>query len=142
VKGEKKMPYCHKCGSEVKEEDTFCPQCGANLKAGAAAPPTPTEVYYRHEKGEKEEKHEKNEKDEKMEKGEHAEKYEGGDYSVLGPLIGGFVLILVGLALYLTVTGVLEFSSIFPLVLVVVGVVVILGVVAAAFTAKGKSPRP
>ena len=134
------MPYCYKCGAEVKEEDTFCPQCGVNLKAGA--PPTPTEYYYRHEKGEKEEKHEKDEKDEKMEKGEQAEKYESREYSVLGPLIGGFVLILVGLALYLTVTGVLDFHSIFPLVLVVVGVVVILGVAVAAFMAKGKNPRP
>lgn len=138
----KNMPYCYKCGSEVKEEDTFCPQCGVNLKAEAPTPPAPFEYHYRSEKSEKGEKHEKNEKEEKMEKGEQAEKYESRQYSVLGPLIGGFILILVGFVFYFAVTGVLDFSSIFPFVLIVVGAVVILGVVAAAFMAKGKNPRP
>lgn len=26
------MPYCQECGREVKEGDTFCPHCGANLR--------------------------------------------------------------------------------------------------------------
>lgn len=135
------MPYCYKCGSEVKEEDTFCPQCGVNLKAEAAAP-TPHEYHYRSEKSEKGEKQEKNEKEEKIEKGEQAEKYESREYGVLGPLIGGFILILVGSVFYFAVTGVLDFHEIFPFVLIIIGAVVILGVLAAAFTAKGKNPRP
>ena len=132
------MPYCHKCGSKVKEVNSFCPQCGATLKAGAPVPPMPPE-HYRREKAEKEEKHEK---EEKMEKGEQAEKYEKREYNVLGPLIGGFILILVGFALYLTLTGVLNFRSLFPYLLIIIGIIVILGVAVAAVMAKGKNPRP
>jgi len=29
------LPYCEKCGAQVKEDDTFCPSCGAPVKAGA-----------------------------------------------------------------------------------------------------------
>ena len=90
----------------------------------------------------RDEKQEKNEKEEKMEKGEQAEKYESREFGVLGPLVGGFILILVGFVFYFAVTGVVDFHSIFPFVLIVVGAVVILGVVAAAFMAKGKNPRP
>lgn len=135
------MPYCPKCGSEVKEEDTFCPQCGAPLKAGEPRPPTPPE-YYRGEKGEKQEKHEKNEKDEKNEKGERQEKHEKSEYGVLGPLIGGVILILIGFMLYLTVSGTIVFRSIFPFFLIIIGAVVILGVAIGAIMASRRSPRP
>jgi len=26
------MPYCWKCGAELKEEDKFCPKCGTPTK--------------------------------------------------------------------------------------------------------------
>ena len=132
------MPYCHKCGSEVNEENAFCPKCGATLKAGAARSPTPPESY----RNEKAEKQEKNEKDEKNEKGAHQEKYEKHEYGFLGPLIGGVILILVGFMLYLTVSGVLNFRSIFPFFLIIIGVIVILGVVIGAGMAKKRNPRP
>lgn len=135
------MPYCHKCGSEAKEEDSFCPQCGATLKVGAPTPPVIPE-HYRREKSEKAEKQEKQEKEEKMEKGEQAEKYEARGYNVLGPLIGGIILIFVGLIFYLAVTDVLDFHDIFPFLMIVIGAVVILGVAVAAFMAKEKNPRP
>ena len=132
------MPYCHKCGSEVSEENTFCPKCGANLKAGTTSPLTAPEHY----RSEKAEKQVKNEKDEKMEKGTQQEKYEKQEYGVLGPLVGGIVLILVGFMLYLSVSGYLNFRSIFPFFLVIVGVIVILGVVIGASKAKRRNPRP
>jgi uncharacterized membrane protein YvbJ len=135
------MPYCHNCGSEVKEEDSFCPQCGATLKVGAPTPPIIHE-HYRREKSEKAEKQEKREKDEKMEKGEQTEKYETKGPTILGPLVGGIILIFVGLVLYLTITDVLDFHDIFPFFLIVIGVVVILGVAIGAFMAKEKNPRP
>jgi hypothetical protein len=31
------MPYCEKCGNEITEETTFCPKCGANVKAPSVA---------------------------------------------------------------------------------------------------------
>jgi uncharacterized membrane protein YvbJ len=132
------MPYCPKCGFEVSEKMTFCPQCGATLKVTETRP---TERY-RSEKAEKEEKYEKHEKEEKMEKGEHPEKYEKQEYSVLGSLIGGFILILVGIMFYLTVSGVLNLRSIFPFFLIIIGAIVILGVIIGAVRAKGKHPRP
>jgi len=27
------LPYCEKCGNEIDEEATFCPNCGANIKS-------------------------------------------------------------------------------------------------------------
>jgi len=135
------MPYCQKCGSEVKEENAFCPKCGASLKAAEPRPLMHPERY-RSEKAEKEEKHEKHEKDEKMEKGEHHEKYEKQEYSVLGPLIGGAILILVGFMFYLSVTGHITLRSIFPLFLIIIGAIVILGVTIGAVMARKKNPMP
>ena len=135
------MTYCHKCGSEVKEENSFCPQCGAVLKAGEPRPSMPPERY-RSEKAEKQEKHEKNEKEEKMEKGQHQEKHEKQEFGVLGPLIGGAILILVGFMLYLAVSGILNIRSIFPIFLIIIGAIVILGVAIGAVMAKEKNPRP
>jgi uncharacterized integral membrane protein len=136
------MPYCHKCGSEVKEEDTFCPQCGTNLKAEAPPPPPQPAAPYRSEKGEKQEKNEKNEKQEKMEKGEQHEKYEKQGYSVFGPLVGGIILIIIGFAFYLAVTGAIRFSSFFPIILIIIGAIIILGVILGAVTANKRNPAP
>ena len=135
------MPYCHKCGSKVSETMTFCPQCGASLKATERSQPMHTE-YYRNEKAEKQEKQEKHEKDEKMEKGEQHEKYEKHEYSILGPLVGGFILILVGFMLYLTVSGFINVRSLWPFFLIIVGSLVILAVLAGAVMAKGRTPQP
>jgi len=135
------MTYCQKCGAEVKEENSFCPQCGAALKTGEPSPSIPTE-HYRGEKAEKQEKNEKHEKEEKMEKGRQQEKYEKKEFGVLGPLIGGAILILVGFMLYLSVSGILDMSSVFPIFLIIIGAIVILGVGMGAFMAKRKNPRP
>jgi uncharacterized membrane protein YvbJ len=132
------MLYCPKCGFEVSEDMTFCPQCGATLKVTEARPPE----RYRSEKTEKEEKHDSHEKEEKMEKGEKTEKYEKQEYSVLGSLFGGFILIIVGIMFYLTVTGVLNLSSIFPFFLIIIGAIVILGVLIGALSARRKHPKP
>jgi len=97
---------------------------------------------YRNEKAEKQEKHEKHEKEEKMEKGEQPEKFEKKEYSVLGPLIGGSILILLGVMFYLAVAGVLNMRSIFPFFLIIIGAIVILGVAIGAVRARKKNPMP
>ncbi len=138
------MPYCHKCGSEVKKENSFCPRCGASLKAIVPRPPMPPE-YHRNEKAEKDEKQEKQEKqekEEKMEKGEQHEKYEKQEYSILGPLVGGVILILFGFMSYLAVSGFINVHSIWPFILIVIGAIVIIGVAVGAVMARGKNPRP
>ena len=99
------MPYCSKCGAQVREEMAFCPKCGAALKVE----PPPAETVsapapYRAEKAEKHEKREKEEKGEKREKEEKTEKHEKREFGVIGPLIGGLILIVVGLMFYLQVT--------------------------------------
>jgi F0F1-type ATP synthase assembly protein I len=135
------MPYCHKCGSEVNESMAFCSECGTPIKAAAPRPPMPPE-YHKNEKSEKNEKQEKQEKEEKMEKGEQHEKYEKHEYSILAPLVGGVILILFGFLSYLAVSGFIDVSSIWPFILIAIGVIVILGVAAGAVMAKGKNPRP
>jgi uncharacterized membrane protein YvbJ len=135
------MPYCPKCGSEVSEKMTFCPQCGASLKAGESRPPVYPERY-RSEKAEKEEKQEKHEKEEKMEKGEQPEKYEKKEYGVLGPLVGGVILILAGFMFYLAASGTINVRSIFPFFLIIIGAIVILGVAVGAVMARKKNPIP
>ena len=131
------MSYCPKCGSKVSEEMTFCSQCGAALKVKEPMP----SVHYRSEKAEKQEKHEKREKEEKMEKGEQPEKYEKREYGILGPLVGGIILILVGFMFYLVATEVITLRAIVPYVLVIIGVIVIVGVAIGAIVAKGKHPK-
>jgi hypothetical protein len=132
------MSYCPKCGTKISEGMTFCPQCGAALKVKEPMPPE----RYQREKGEKQEKQEKGEKQEKKEKGEQPEKYEKGEFGIIGPLIGGLVLILVGFIFYLAVAGVLRFGTIWPFFLIIIGAIVILGVIAGAVMARGRHPKP
>jgi uncharacterized membrane protein YvbJ len=135
------MPFCYKCGSEVEEENSFCPKCGVSLRSDVTRPTIMSETNLS-EKAEKQEKQEKNEKEEKMEKGEQQEKYEKQEFGVLGPLIGGVILILVGFILYLTVSGNLDLRSFFPFILIIIGAIVMVGVIMSAVKARGKNPRP
>jgi len=134
------MPYCPKCGTKVREEMAFCSKCGAALKveqpSAEAAPPAP----YRAEKAEKHEKREKEEKGEKKEKEEKTEKHEKREFGVLGPLIGGLILIFFGLMLYLQVTGFLGRQVAMALFLIVVGTIIIVGVLYAAMMAARRHP--
>jgi len=127
------MPYCQKCGTKVSEEMAFCPKCGAPLKvekppveaAPAPAPP-------RAEKAEKREKEEKREKTEKREKRE---------FGIVGPLIGGLILIFLGLMLYLQVTGFLQRGVASALFLIIIGIIIIVVGLYAATTAARRHPR-
>jgi uncharacterized membrane protein YvbJ len=128
------MSYCPKCGAKVTEEMTFCSQCGAALKVKTTMPPE----RYRSEKGEKQEKQEKGEKNEK---GEQPEKYEKQEFGIIGPLIGGLILILVGFMFFMVTSGAIAFGSIVPYVLVVIGLIVIVGVLVGAVMARGRNPK-
>jgi hypothetical protein len=89
--------FCPKCGSPVTPGSAFCSKCGAALSVRAQAP-QPAPMGRRYEKGEKEEKHEKREKREK------------GRDEILGPLIGGSILIWLGLTFYYQTIGYLSSS--------------------------------
>jgi len=125
----KHMPYCPKCGVEVKEEMDFCPQCGASLK------PLPARM----EKAEKEEKREKEEKGEKAEK---TEKHEKREFGYVGPLVGGLILILVGTTLFLAATNRIQFLDWGPIFLIIVGIIILVFGLYATLIAAKRSPRP
>jgi hypothetical protein len=56
--------------------------------------------------------------------------------------VGGAILILIGFLSYLTVSGIINVRSLWPLLLIIIGAIVILAVAAGAVMARGKNPRP
>ncbi len=123
------MPYCPKCGIEVKEEMAFCPKCGASLKV---------EALPERRRAEKEEKAEKAEKQEKQEKEEKTEKHEKQQFGVIGPLVGGLALIFFGIMFYLQLVGYPLWEIAGAFFLIIIGIIVIVGVIAA----MRRHPRP
>jgi hypothetical protein len=189
--------YCHNCGAELPPGATFCPKCGTPVyvapPAGApppAAPPPssqPPPYYDRraYREWRRQQRGEKGEKGEKYEKGEKG----GPGGGLIGPLIGGAILVWLGISFYLQDIGYLSgnwwavfviglgfiimfqgvlfytrlhravigpfigggilvlvglaffyngLGNLWPLILVVIG----LAVVASAFTARRRSPSP
>jgi hypothetical protein len=131
----KNMPECKKCGYKIKEDMSFCPNCGASLREVAAAAPQPQAppTHVRYEKGEKHEKREK------------GEKHEKGEYAFIGPLIGGIVLITIGLMSYLQVTGAINEVTrgiLWAFFIVIVGLLLIFGAIYAITTARRRYPQP
>ena len=118
------MPYCPKCGKEVKEDAVFCPYCGQSLK-------TEDKVVYRRprdekdEKGEKNEKNEKDEKDSRSEKAEKGEKNEGSG-AMWGAVMGGLIVLWLGITFLLRQYGTIPDSQWFNWFLAGLGVIVIL----------------
>ena len=128
---------CPKCGSEVSDEMSFCPRCGAPLKMQSPLPTgTRSKQYRRNEKSEKGEKREKEEKGEKNEKGEKQ------GYGFLGPLIGGLILIFLGVTFWLELAGVLSGAYVWSFFLLLVGIVIIIAALYAAFVLSKRHPKP
>lgn len=87
---------------------------------------------------------EKEEKQEKQEKGEHYEKgeaYEKREFSFIGPLIGGLIVIFLGVLLYLQVTGYFGIEMAGALFFVIIGVIVIAVGLYAASVARKRHPQ-
>jgi len=121
------MLYCPKCGEKISEEMTFCPKCGASLKATQPPAEARMATYRRHEKEEKEEK---------------GEKHEKRQYSFIGPLIGGLILIFIGLTSYLEITGAVDRRVVWAFFFVVIGLLIIIGALYGAMVAARRHPRP
>jgi uncharacterized membrane protein len=130
------MPYCPKCGSEIEEGVAFCPKCGAPIKAEAEETPRERRREYREYR--RKEKEEKNEKGEKEEKGE---KHEKREYSFVGPLVGGLILIFLGLAAYSAIAWGIDSRFMVAILLVFIGLVIIVGGIYAATIARRRHPR-
>jgi ribosomal protein S27AE/heme/copper-type cytochrome/quinol oxidase subunit 4 len=127
----KNVSNCPRCGEKVTEEMTFCPKCGASLRTAQPQAEARTTTYRR------------NEKEEKEEKGEKREKHEKRQYSFVGPLIGGLILIFIGLTSYLKITGYVEESGlVLALFFVVIGLLIVVGGIYAAMIAGRRHPKP
>jgi cation transport ATPase len=132
------MSFCPKCGNKVDETMAFCPRCGASLKGVPSGPTVPPPQPYP-----RDEKREKNEKNEKQEKHESREKQEKGERGFVGYLIGGLILIIIGLFSVLQISnpGVLGAQS-WALMLLIIGIIIIIGAIYVAMTARRRSPAP
>ena len=128
------MPYCTKCGREISETDSFCPNCGASLKPGIPSPVAkPVERVEKEEKREKEEKKEKSEKEEKHEKGEAMPIF---------PLLGGFFLIFLGIIYFLNAFRIFPPREIGAYFILFLGIIIIIAAVFAGITASKRHPKP
>ena len=128
------MSYCPKCGNKVDDSMTFCPKCGASLKMETRATPTyPPQTYRRNEKNEKNEKNQQNEKREKQEKGE---------YSFIGWLIGGIVVIAIGMFAFAHAFGYITSPVQNAMILLVVGLVLVIVAIWMAMRARKHNPVP
>ena len=135
------MSYCPKCGNKVDETMAFCPRCGTSLKDTSPGQPIPPPSQPTRRIDEKSEKNEKHEKQERPEKGEKQEKGEAG---FIGYLIGGLILITLGLFSVLQISGYFSVDSgqIWPIMLLIIGIIIIIGAVYVALVARKRSPRP
>ena len=110
--------FCQNCGLELPTGASFCPRCGTTTAGGA--PQQPSTYYrrrdHRHEKYEKQEKHEKNEKGEKG----------GRGGNVIGPIVGGLILIWLGITFYLQQAGTISSDHWWAYFVAGIGVIIIL----------------
>jgi ribosomal protein L37AE/L43A len=130
------MSYCPKCGNKIDVTMTFCPHCGASLKGTTPTKSTPPpQLYQRNEKNEKQEKHER---DRHPEKGEKQEK---GETGFMGFLIGGLILIIIGIFSILNITNnYLTSGQDLAIMLFIIGIIIIVGAVYVATTARKRFP--
>lgn len=133
------MSECKKCGYKVREDMSFCPRCGAPLKA-EAQPAEQQPIAPRRYRSEKGEKGEKREKEEKQEKGE---KHEKGEYAFIGPFIGGCILLIIGLISFLQVTGVITAFTrqvVWASFIIIAGLLLIFGAIYAIMMTRRRYP--
>lgn len=146
------MSSCPKCGAKTEEEMAFCPKCGASLKVeqpqdvGERMREQGREFRYRMREErrrlrEQRRRDEKSEKDEKGEKNEQPEKYEKREFSFVGPLIGGLVLLFLGFMFYAQLTGYLKPEIVWALMFITVGVIIIVAVIYGATMTTRRHPK-
>jgi len=137
------LPNCPKCGPEVDETMVFCPRCGASLRAESTVDwrdeLRARRREWRERRRELRGQRRQAEKSERKEKWEKTEKHE---YTFLGPLIGGLVLIIFGAFLYLLIAGGYGAQMLTALFFVFVGVTIIAAAVYGVIMAGRRHPRP
>jgi len=112
------MPYCPKCGKEVKDEDIHCANCGTTLKGEGVVYRRQEDWSSRNEKNEKTEKNQRNEKHEKEEKNERDR--------VSSSLMGGLIILWLGLSFLLRGWGYITDNDWWAWFLIGIGVILII----------------
>ena len=113
--------YCGKCGSPLTDNAAFCAKCGSPVlpaRSQPIVPAVPQPQVHRNEKNEKAEKSEKSEKGEKNEKGR------GGN--IMGPLVGGLILVWLGVTLYAQQSGLIASDNWWAYFIVGIGVILMI----------------
>ncbi len=128
--------FCSRCGASLQAGMLYCPRCGlavpqptpsqpsaATPPAGATPPPSDWREQRRLWRAER-----RAERYEKYEKGEkHAEKVEKGrGGGVMGPIIGGSILIWLGVTFYLEQIGYLPSADWWAYFLAGIGAIIII----------------
>ncbi len=137
------MPHCPKCGSEVDEKMVFCPKCGASLRMEQAADWREEwrarRREWRDQRREFRRQRRQSEKSEKEEKWEKTEKHE---HMLLGPLVGGSILIVFGVFLYLLLSSGFSAEVLTAFFFVLVGALIIAFALYLVVVAEKRHPRP
>lgn len=120
----------------------YCPKCGASLRA---QPPADWREQWRESQREwRDRRRELREQREQArerhyeEKWEETEKHERG---IIGPLVGGVILIFLGLLFYYSITGTLRGEVLLASFLIVIGLIVIATAVYEATIAMRRHPQ-
>ena len=135
------MPNCPKCGADVDEKMVFCPKCGAPLQ-------TQQPVDWRERRREirnewRERRRQLRQQRWESEKGEGAgwERPEKHEYFLIGPLVGGLILIFFGIILYLVLVGGVGAEGLLASFLVAIGLIIVVGVIYGVLVAGRRHPK-
>jgi hypothetical protein len=117
--------YCHKCGSALPTGSSYCPICGTPVPSapvGTGAQPAPSPGPY----SRRAYRYEKYEKQEKLEKNEKGEKGTGRPGSIIGPVVGGLILIWLGITFYLQEIGSIPLANWWAYFILGIGFILVL----------------
>lgn len=107
------MVYCHNCGTKNEDDDEFCSKCGEPLKE------VRDERHHRH----------RHHRDDRYYR-ERQECFGLPHGNIIGPLIGGLILILVGLAAFTGFQNI--WTYIWPAIIIIIGLLIIVGAIYGA----------
>ncbi len=122
--------FCPKCGAPRDAEAAFCSKCGTSFTPSAGTSVSPMDWREQKRQWKAQRRSEKSEKGEKHEKGGHG--------SLVGPIIGGGVLILIGILAYLQTAYPNVMTNFGGYFLIGLGILIVIGGLAA----KTSTGRP
>jgi len=128
------MPYCLKCGSKVEDTNTFCPECGTQLKdAPPNAAPTP-------ESTQKEQTAQVNPQPQTATATSVTMKQQKPELGFIRYLVSGLILVTVGVSAIIELTNpAIVVGTLLAVMVLAIGLIVILGSVYYAFSGRKRA---